>query len=283
MAGFVLNDAFMKSLAHEVPLFQAILLRGLVATAVIVALAGYRGALRFRPARRDAKLIGWRLLAEIGVVSLFLTAVFNMALANATAILLATPLVVTLAAALFLGEQVGWRRYVAIAFGFAGVLLIVQPGSEAFNIYALSAVAAVGCLVLRDLATRQLSGEVPSLWVTCATAVAITVFSGAITAASTWQPVAPDALLRLAAAALCVLVGYYAGVRAMRLGEIGVVQPFRYTNLIWALVLGWLVFDDLPDALAIAGATLVVATGLFTFYRERRLARRAHGGTKSRP
>ncbi len=272
MAGFVGHDTLMKSLADEIPLFQAIFLRGLIATALITAFAWYRGALKVRPHGRDARLIGWRMLAEIGATTLFLTALFNMALANAVAIIQAAPLAVTLAAALILGDPVGWRRYLAIVVGFVGVLFIVRPGTEDFNIFALAALGAVGFIVLRDLSTRTLSALVPSLLVTCATALSITAFAGIITAASIWQPVSPEFFLRLCCAALFLLVGYYAGIHAMRVGEIGFVSPFRYTNLIFALILGYVVFSDLPDAVAFFGAALVVAAGLFTLYRERKIA-----------
>lgn len=273
MAGFVLNDALMKSLSDEVPLFQAIFLRGIVATVLIGVLAWWQGVLLFLPTGRDRLLIAVRLLSEIAMVTLFLTALFNMKLANAIAILQATPLVVTLAASLFLRERVGWRRYAAIVIGFCGVLLIVRPGTDAFNIYALSAIAAVFCLVLRDLTTRQLSGEVPSLSVTVATAAVITVFAGIMVPLTSWEPVGWLVIGKLACAAVFLLVGYYAGVHAMRIGEIGIVQPFRYTNLVWALLLGWVVFGNLPDVIALFGAGLVVATGIFAFYRERRLGR----------
>ena len=267
--GFVCNDALIKSVAGEVPLFQAILIRGVVATALITALAWRAGALRQMPGPRDRKVIGLRMLGEIGATALFLTALFHMKLANVTAIIQAAPLTIALAAAWFLGETIGWRRYAAIGTGFLGVMLIVRPGTEDFNIYAGVALAAVLFITLRDLSTRSLSREVPSLLVTMMTAVSITVIAGIITLALGWQAIEPGITLRLVAAAGFLLLGYHAGVRAMRVGEVGVVSSFRYTNLIWALILGWIVFGELPSWLTILGATVVCATGLFTLYRER--------------
>ncbi len=269
MIGFVLNDTIMKSLSGEVPLFQAILLRGLFATALIVALAWHRGALRYRPAGPDRSRIAWRTVGEIGATCFFLTALFNMPIANATAILQAASLGVTLAAALILGDPVGWRRYTAIMIGFAGVLLIVRPGTEGFNIYSLSALAAVGFIILRDLATRRLSRSVPGLLVTVVTSCSITSAGLVMTLATGWQPISFASVALMAAASGFLLVGYYSGVEAMRVGEVASVSPFRYSNLLWALILGYLVFADLPDAMTLLGAGVVVATGLYTLHRER--------------
>jgi drug/metabolite transporter (DMT)-like permease len=214
------------------------------------------------------------MAGEIGGTSLFLTALFHMPLANATAIIQATPLAVTLAAALFLGDAVGWRRYTAIGIGFAGVMLIVQPGGEGFNVYSLAALASVLFITLRDVSTRGFSRAVPNLLVAVATSVAITVFAGAVTAFGAWQPVGWEVVARLAAAAVLVLLGYHAGIVSMRVGEIGFVSPFRYTNLLWALVLGFVVFGDVPGWLTIAGAAIVAGTGVYTLHRERVTARR---------
>ena len=269
MAGFVLNDTFMKSLAGEVPLFQAIFLRGLMATVLIAALAWYRGALARAPRGPDRRMMGYRIIGEIGGTSLFLTALFHMPLANATAILQAAPLAVTLAAAWFLGHEVGWRRYAAIAIGFVGVMVIVRPGGEGFNAYSVAALAAVVFMVIREVSTRGMSASVPSLQITVVTSLATTVFAGLVMAVSDWAPMRLDHVARLACASLLLLMGYYAGVVAMRVGEIGFVSPFRYSNLLWALVLGFLVCGDVPSWLTVAGAAIVVATGLYTLHRER--------------
>ncbi len=275
MAGFILNDTLMKSVSGEVPLFQAIFMRGLLATGLIALLAWHRGALAYRPRGRDRKLIGWRMAGEIGGTSLYLTALFNMPIANTTAIAQATPLAVTLAAAWFMGHAVGWRRYTAIGVGFAGVLLIVRPGSEGFNEYSLAVLGSVVFITLRDLTTRSLSHAVPSMLVTVATSLAITVFAGLVTAFADWQPVRWDVFARLAGASVLLLLGYHAGVTSMRVGEIGFVSPFRYSNLIWALLLGFAVFGDVPSWLTVLGASIVVGTGVYTLHRERITARGA--------
>ena len=273
MAGFVLNDTLMKTLSSDLPMFQAIFLRGLVATTLIGALAWHRRALWYRPSGTAAKIIGLRVVGEIGATVCFITALFNMPIANATAILQVNPLAVTLGAALFLGEAVGWRRYSAIVIGFLGVMLIVRPGSDGFTIYSVHALSAVVFFVLRDLATRRLPAAVPSLFVTVVSSVAVTMMAAMMTSTGSWEPVTAVQIAVLALAAVFVLVGYLFGVMTMRIGDIGFISPFRYTILIWAIILGIVVFGDMPDGLTLLGSAIVILTGLYAFHRERAAAR----------
>ena len=269
MAGFVFNDAMMKSLSGEVPLFQAIFVRGLFASALIIAFAWARGALNLRIPRPDRPRVGLRLFSEVLSTCFFLTALYNMPLANAVAIIQAATLSVALCAALFLGEQVGWRRYLAISVGFVGVLLIVRPGSDGFNIYALAALAAVCSITMRDLVTRRFSRSVPGLTVTVLTSLTITTMGGIAMLFIQTVPITWEHLAVLGGGSVFLLVGYYAGVEAMRIGEVGAVSPFRYTNLIWALILGFAIFGEIPDGLTFAGAAIIVCSGLYTLHRER--------------
>ncbi|HMA15362.1 MAG: DMT family transporter [Bacteroidota bacterium] len=274
MAGFVLNDAMIKLATQEVSLFQAIFLRGILASLLIGALAWWRRQLIYRVSRGDGWLLALRIFGEMGGTVCYLTALMHIPIANATAILQALPLAVTLGAAVFLKEPVGWKRYTAIAIGFAGVLIIVRPGAEGFDAFALLAVVAVGFVTLRDLATRQLSGPVPSLFVAFGTAVAIMLFGAVMLPFTEWKPVAGRDLLHLTIAAGALFFGYVFSVSSVRVGEVAFVAPFRYTILIWAILLGVVIFGDIPDGWTLLGAGIIVATGVFTFYRERRLARR---------
>jgi len=275
MAAFTFNDACMKSLSGDVPFFQALFLRGAGTTVLLLALARIMGALRFRLPRRDWGLLAVRTLAEIGAAYFFVTALFHAPIANVTAIIQAIPLSVTLAGALFLGEAVGWRRWLAILIGFAGVLLIVRPGTEGFTVYSAYALIAVGFVTLRDLATRRLSGAVPSLTVAVLASSGVAVFAGVGAAGGDWVPMSAGAVLKLSGATVFVIGGYLFSVMTMRVGEVAIVAPFRYTSLIWALLLGMIVFGEYPSALTLVGAGVVVATGIYTFSRERRLSRAA--------
>lgn len=270
MAAFVANDTLMKLASAQFPLFQALMLRGFMATLLIGLIAWYRGHLMTPIARADRRIIGLRTIGEIGATVCFLTALFNMPLANATAILQAAPLAVTLGAVLFLGDKVGWRRYSAIAMGFVGVLIIVRPGAEGFNAYAGSALLAVLFIVLRDLATRQLSASVPSLQVALISAAAITSVGALMVPTQDWAPVTVSGMTYLACAASLLIFGYLFSVMTMRVGEISFVSAFRYTVLLWAMLLGYIVFGEVLDAPAIIGTAIIVVTGIYSFHRERK-------------
>ena len=274
MAAFTFNDALIKLTDGAVPLFQLIFLRGVLTILLILGLARYLGAIHLRIARRDWGLIAIRCCAEIGATYFFLTALFNMPLANVTAILQVLPLTVTLASALLFREAVGWRRMSAILIGFVGMLLIVRPGPDGFNTYATYALIAVVCVTVRDLSTRRLSPGVPSMTVTLFAALAITGFAGLASIGADWAPLTIAQGGLISGASLFILGGYLFSVLVMRVGDVSFVAPFRYTGLVWALILGWFWFGQWPDTLTLAGALVVVATGLFTLYRERALLRR---------
>lgn len=273
MACFTLNDTLVKLTDGALPLGQLLTLRGVFSVLLIYGLARSLGGVRLDLGRRNWGLVGLRSVAEIGAAYFFITALLNLPLANVTAILQVLPLTVTLGAAIVFREAVGWRRALAIAVGFCGMLLIVRPGPEGFSIWSLYAVMAVICVTVRDLATRRLSADVPGMTVTLAAALAVLVFFGLYSTGETWQPVTPKLWLLLAGASILIFGGYYFSVQVMRTGEISFIAPFRYTGLIWALLLGWFVFGDWPSALTLLGAAIVVGMGLFSLYRERQLAR----------
>ncbi|MEO0921330.1 MAG: DMT family transporter, partial [Pseudomonadota bacterium] len=189
MAAFTLNDALMKLMSGQVPLFQLIFMRGVITTCAIGVVVWRMGHFRARIEWQDQGWVVLRTLAEAVATYFFLTALFNMPIANVTAILQALPLTITLAAAVFLGEPVGWRRMTAIFIGLIGVLLIIRPGAADFNAYSLYAIAAVISVTVRDLATRKLSSSVPSVLVVFANALFITLVFGALSMASPWSPV----------------------------------------------------------------------------------------------
>ncbi len=269
MAAFTFNDALVKVVGQDLPLFQLVATRGALATVLVFILARHLGALHLNFPRHDKWLIAFRCLAELSATFFFLTALMHMPLANVTAVLQALPLTVTLGAALFFGEVIGWRRIAAIALGFVGMLLIVRPGPDGFSIYAIYALIAVVSVTVRDLITRRMSAEVPSMVVTLATSLSITSAAAIASTFEGWVPVSTVSGALVASAAVFVLMGYLFSVMVMRVGEVGFVAPFRYSSLLWALGLGWVVFGDWPDAITMLGAALVVGAGMFTLFRER--------------
>lgn len=274
MAGFTLNDALMKMMAGQVPLYQLLFLRGIITTLAVGAIAWRMRAFVHKVSARDWAVISLRTVAEVASAYFFLTALFNMPLANITAIMQALPLTITLAAALFFKEPLGWRRMAAIAVGFVGVLLIVRPGTGGFNAFSLFGLGAVACVTIRDLATRRLSREVPSMLVTFMTSVAIMVVFGLASLANEWVAMETREWGLLLTASVFVIVGYLSSIMVMRVGEISFVAPFRYTALVWALLLGWLLFGDWPAPVVLLGAGIVAGSGVFTLYREARQRRR---------
>lgn len=275
MASFTINDTFVKLVGDDLPLMQILFLRGLATTTLIGLLAWRLRAIELRLSGRDAALVALRTACEVGAAYFFLTALINMPLANVTAILQVLPLTVALGGALVFGESLGWRRLTAILVGFAGMLLIVRPGPEGFNLYAGYALVAVGMVTVRDLATRRMSSAVPSLTVTLAAASGVTLFAALAGLGQDWAPVTTRHATLVGASAVFIMGGYLFSVLVMRVGEVAVVAPFRYTGLLWALVLGWAVFGDWPAPLTLLGAAIIAATGIYTMLREARLARRA--------
>jgi S-adenosylmethionine uptake transporter len=193
-----------------------------------------------------------------------------------TSILQTLPLTVTLAAALIFKEAVGWRRMLAIVIGFCGMLLIVRPGTDGFTVHSIYVLIAVACVTVRDLAARRLSKEVPSLTVTLVGSLFVTVFAGmAGIASGEWAVMDRAEIAMLLASAIFVIGGYVFSVMVMRIGEVGFTSPFRYTAMLWALLLGYVFFGEWPEPLTFVGAALIIVTGIFTLYREARAKRRA--------
>ncbi len=270
MAAFSCSDALSKSVISAMNAGEIMLLRGLLTSVIVYLIARRMGALR--PFKVIAqKMILLRVACEAGAAVTYISALGMMPIANASAIIQALPLAVTLGAALFLKEPVGWRRWSAIIVGFLGVLVIVRPGPEGFTPAALIVIASVFITAARDLATRCVDKQVPSLMVTVCTAIGVSVIGGImIVPLGGWTTPEPRALLHLALASVMVLAGYQTAILAMRTGDIAVVAPMRYLSLIFATLLGMIFFGEMPDLWTIAGAAIVIASGLYTFYRESR-------------
>jgi len=265
---YVLNDAVMKLLFADIDFFQAIFLRGLVSLPPLLVLALMTKTLLQKYSAKNQGLMIIRILAEIGTTVTFLTALKHMPLANVTAILQSLPLAITMAAAIFLGEPVGWRRWSAICLGFTGVLLIIRPGLAGFNSYSLLALAAVLLLTIREISTRQLDNKIPTVTVALSTTLGITVFAALMLIGDEWAEINFVSWSLIIAAAAAVTVATLLSVVAMRTGDIGFVSPFRYTSLIGAIGLGILLFGEWPDGMTLLGAVIIAFAGVYSLYRE---------------
>ena len=269
MAAFTMNDSITKAASLEMNFGQVMLVRGLFAIVLVASFALHQRAMRSLRTL-VMKSVALRGVGEIGGTISFMAAITHLPLANTAAIFQALPLAITLGAALVFGEPVGWRRWLAITAGFIGVLIIVRPGIAGFNQFSLLALVSVAFCSLRDLATRQIPAQIPSLFITLLMTVTVTAAGAVILfPLGGWTPPSGRALGLLALAAVLVLIGYQCVIMALRSGDISVVAPFRYSALLWAMLLGYLVFGDRPDAMMVTGASIIVGSGLYAFYRER--------------
>ena len=273
MLTYVINDAFMKLLFSEIALFQAIFLRSLITVLPILVMTWITKVAIRNLSYLNKRLLLARVSAEICATIAFLLALKHMPLANVTAILQALPLAITMAAALFLSEPVGWRRWIAILLGFTGVLIIVRPGLEGFNIYSLSALAAIFFITVREIFTRKLTSKVPTITVALSTVIGIGMFSGIMMVGTEWQPVSASSWLFILGAGVSVLIATFLSVMAMQTGEISFVSTFRYTAMLGAIGVGILIFDDWPDQLTLVGTLIIVLTGIYSFHREQTLGK----------
>ncbi|NTF31657.1 DMT family transporter [Rhizobium skierniewicense] len=270
MACFTINDAFTKSVTPYINTGQILFVRGVITCVLVFFIARQMGALR--PLKKIMRpIILLRCLCEVAASILYLRALATMGFANVSAIMQSLPLAVTLGAAIFLREPVGWRRWSAILVGFVGVLIILRPGPDGFTTASLLVVGAVFVTAGRDLLTRRMYTDIPSLTVTMTTAVVNTIFGAAlIVPFGGWQPMDVSVWFHLFAAAILVVIGYQAVILSMRSGDIAFVAPFRYTSMIWAFSIGYIVFGEKMTPWILLGTAIIVASGLYTFYRESR-------------
>ncbi len=267
MAGFAVEDVFVKAAAREMPLGQVLLATGLAGIAVFALMCRAQGESPL-PRAFLAPAMLTRSAFEVAGRLFHALAISLGALSTTSAILQATPLVVVAGAALLFGERVGPARWAAVGAGFGGVLLILKPGMEGFSALSLLAVAGTLGFAFRDLATRAAPRGLSNRQLGVLGFTMLSV-AGAILAVASGGLVllgARGAAL-LAGAAVFGIAAYHALTAAMRTGEVGAVTPFRYTRLIFALILAAVLFAERPDALTLAGAGLIVAAGLFGLSR----------------
>ena len=286
MACFIANDAVMKTFAGTMAWYEALAVRGFMGVALSVGLClaidGPRPPRTMLAHLRDVPTLV-RIACELGATAFFLLALFNMPLAGATAIIQTLPLLLTVGGALFFGEDVGWRRWAAALVGFAGVLLIVRPGTGTFQPAALYALLAAFFMAGRDLFTKAVPAGIPSTYVSLYTTIAVWAMALALSAPGGFPALDALILFKLLCAAALIAVGFLFAILTVRTGEISFVAPFRYSILIWSLLLGFLLFDEVPSELTLIGAGIVVAAGLYTFSRERLVARNESMASASAP
>lgn len=263
---FTFNDALGKWMVASVAVGQLLFIRSTAALAVLLPMvqrAGWRQVFVLDEPGRHAI----RLVLIVAEVACFYLAVRHLPLADVMAVYQATPLIVTVLAIPLLGELVGWRRGIAVTIGFGGVLLVLQPQAGVFTAPALIALAGSFAYALMMIATRKLrSTGALSLIVYHTLAVGA---AGLLTLPWGWSPVGALDVAYLALIGVVATLAHMSMNQALRLAPAAVVVPYTYTSLLWAILLGWLFFADLPTMPMLAGAGIIVASGLFILHRER--------------
>lgn len=268
MALFAVEDMFLKWAAADLPVGMVIFVAGAFGAPVFALMARLQGRRILSRAALHPAVIA-RNTGEMIATIAYISALAVVDLSTVSAVLQATPLAVTLGAALFLREQVGWRRWSAIAVGFAGVLLVVRPGMDGFRPEALWVLISVAGLALRDLSARAIPADCTTAQVSCWGLMSVALLGAVMMIPG--GAVRPDTtqIAILFGAVVFGTAGYWAITAATRMGEVAVVSPFRYARLIFSMLIGILVFHERPDALMLVGAALVIGSGLYAFARER--------------
>jgi len=280
MSLFAVSDALVKTLFDRLPVGEVVALRGLLITGLLVSFLVVRHRRLILRHLLDRIALA-RALIEVFVAFAFFKSLALMPLADATVILFGSPIIMTVAAALFLGEQVGPRRWTAVIIGFVGVVLVAGPGNQAIGWAALLPLSAAVMVAVRDLITRFVPKTHDSTTVALTTAIAVSIGGwlslpmGTIGLAGAWLWPTLGEWLTIAASALLIGTAYNTVVIGYRLGEASFLAPFRYSSIPLAILLSWTVFGDVPSPIMLTGALIIAGSGIFIFTRERQLARRA--------
>lgn len=268
-AVLTLNDGLVKTLSVDFPVGQVLALRGVFIYIMVFLFAMRMGGIHTAWQIKSWKGQGLRGACVIGSSFAFVTGLSYLPLADTIAIAFAGPLFVTLMAPLMLGEHVGWRRWAAVLVGFVGVLVIVRPSSEAFQWFAVFPLAASFLGGMRDLITRKMAASETTVAVLFVTTSSVVV-AGFLTFFFTdWAPVETRHLKYFIGSGLLIGVAHYLIIESFRLGEAALVSPFKYANILWAVLFGYLLFGDLPDGATLLGALIVSTSGLYILHRER--------------
>jgi drug/metabolite transporter (DMT)-like permease len=274
---FILNDTLIKLGSESLPVGEVLLFRSIGATAIVGLIAWQRGVLgRLAECLRPTVLC--RSAADGGATVFYMTGLVHMPIANASAIGQAFPLAIAAVGAFLFKERTDWQRWLAIVVGFLGVMLIVRPGSDGFNAWSIMIVLSIFTLIARDVATRFMGGKTDLSLVVLANCVVVTLVCVGMTVVGGWQAPSLGDVPIFVGSAVCMVLGIGFGVDAMLHGAVSVTAPFRYSFMLFALIIGYVVWGDMPDPLTLLGIAVVVGSGLYVVYRERRASRLARPG-----
>ena len=275
MLAYTVNDVLVKHILLTCPAGEVIFVRGVMCVLLIGAAAAAFG--HARQLGNMSRPLAVRSLCDGLSTAGFIAALAHMKLANIAAVLQIAPLLITALSVTLYREVVGWRRWTAIGIGFFGALLVIKPIPSEFNIWALIGAAAAFAAAVREIYTRQIGQTAPALVVAFWGAVGITSCGAVFAVAEDWRMLAPLELFQLFAAAVFIGIAIYLMVLGFRDVDLSVVAPFRYGYLLTSGVGGFLVFREVPDGWTVAGAVLIVGSGIYTLHREARRKRDLSG------
>ena len=263
-----MSDIFMKFLSSEISMFQITFLRGLLVTFFLFCYCYISKASFFITEWKDRIVITIRSILEVIMTYAFLAALFNMNVANANAILQLIPLMVLLGSFTFLRQSPKTHEWIAVFFGCLGAVIIIRPGASDFNFFTIHALVAVFCLSARDLITVRLNKNIPSNIIAFYSALMLTIVSFLLSKDTVHFGEVRNSFF-IVYTAIFVSVGYTASVAAMRYGEVTFVSPFRYTALLWASVMGFVFFGEIPKFSTLFGGSIIILAGIFIFYKSK--------------
>jgi drug/metabolite transporter (DMT)-like permease len=269
---FVVGDCMIKVVGANLPLGEMLIIRGALSAPFVIAAAAYAGKLEGFGELLTNPMLWLRTVLEIATVMLFLIGILNMPYAAAVSVQQSNPLVMMAAAALLLGERVGWRRWLAAVVGFIGVLIIIRPGTPAFGWPAFVMIGSVVAMVLRDLVTRRLGPGIASLQLTVVAVISVGLSGLLLLPFEQWVAPSTESLALLAVAAIGSMGGIHWMIKAVRTGDVSVVIPFRYSLIPFGVIAGIVGFAEWPDLVALAGMAIVIGAGLYALHRERAAA-----------
>lgn len=281
MGAFTFGDAITKYAIESIAIGQFMFIRGIITTSLLILMATQQGVISYwRKAIEPMTIL--RGVGEIGATSCYIFGLTQFSLGFVSSIYQAVPLAVTLGAAIFLAEKVGWRRWLSIIIGFIGVLIIINPSGDGVNPYAFFLLIGVAFTAVRDLSTRKISHTIPTSLISILSSLFITMTGLVIMIANEeWTNPTTHDFMRITGSAIFLFFGYICIIIATRVGDVSFASPFRYTSLLWALLLSFLIFGQVPSQTTLIGAFIVVCSGCYMLYREAMISYRARRASRN--